>query len=79
MKNKKDLITGIVLLAASIAVIVKFFVQRQELEAITGSVFFVNLSFVIFSLLLGGAGIKKIFFPKNKIKPDNSDRDNRDI
>ncbi|MGE4519187.1 MAG: hypothetical protein AB7E04_06745 [Desulfobacteraceae bacterium] len=79
MNNKRDLITGIVLIAASIAVMIKFFVQRHELEAMTESVFFVRLTFVLFSLLLAGAGVKKIFFPGNNEKPDKSDRDNRDI
>lgn len=66
MDNKKDLITGIVLLAASAAVIIKFLLQRTELEAMAGSVFFVNISFVIFALLLAGAGVKKIFFSDKK-------------
>jgi hypothetical protein len=79
MNNKRDLITGIVLIAASIAVIIKFFTQREQLEAMTESVFFVRLTFVFFSLLLAGAGVKKIFFSDKKINSDKSDKDSKDI
>lgn len=78
MNNKKDLITGIVLLAASAAVLIKFFMQKHELENMSHSVFFVNLTFVLFSLLLAGAGVKKIFF-SDKTKPDKSDKDKTDL
>ncbi|MGM0417878.1 MAG: hypothetical protein ACQEQS_04035 [Thermodesulfobacteriota bacterium] len=60
MKNKKDLTVGLVLIAAAVAVAARYFYLKEDIETSAGSVFFLRLAFIIFVILLGGAGIKKI-------------------
>ncbi|PID78352.1 MAG: hypothetical protein CSB21_00750 [Deltaproteobacteria bacterium] len=75
MKNNKDLIVGIVLVLASVAVCARYFYLREEIENFFRSVFLGRAVFVIFSLTLAVAGIKKIISYKNSIK-SNKDKNN---
>ena len=64
--KKNDLILGVVLIAASIAVIFRYFQLRDHLEQISGSVFFLRFAFILFSLILAGTGVKKIASSRRK-------------
>jgi|GEM_PF-6130628 hypothetical protein len=76
MKNKKDFTVGLVLIAAAIAVSARYFYLKEDLETSAGSVFFVRLAFIIFVILLGGAGIKKIVSARGS--EENADKNSND-
>lgn len=75
MNKKNDLILGIVLIAASVAVCFRYIHLMDELEKGSDSVFFLRFAFIIFSLILAGAGVKKIIGFTGKNKENNVEKD----
>lgn len=78
--KKNDLVTGIILIAASIAVVFRYFQLQDHLEKGSGSVIFIRLAFIVFVTILAGAGVKKISSAgKKKSNPESNSNTNGDI
>jgi len=59
-KKRNDIIVGIVLILASIAVAIRYVYLMDQLETLTKSVFFLRMAFLLFTVILAGAGIKRL-------------------